>query len=814
MESMEASSPAFQSPSRSSQQLHFYLAVDHSEIEILKIDAQETVVELLGVLGRRPWLPIVVCCSSRDELDAVCSSLSTLPFISFAALYSDLGEKERASVLEKFRQATINWNQHLNSAVVVEEGLIVGPVAGLTLIAGNVGVILGLFPAHVTWTVYTVAKTNRFDIPLKLAILVALPALFGIWLGLSIAISVLVGVGYGFFTPWISAFEAFRQDTESNKFFHCLVDGTWGTIKGSCTVVTDFADLCYHSYPLYLKELRESPDSNELQTLRLIHVPGCIIVGIIGLVIDIPLFTAIAVVKSPYLLFKGWYRLAQDAINREGPFLEIACIPVAGLTILLWPIIVIGFVLTTIFASIFVGLYGAIVVFQERSFRRGVSYVIAVVGEFDEYTNDWLYLREGTIFPKPRYRMTKGSFSSEVSVIVHPTTVSRVNSSGSVEPPAMLVPSLVRSVSVRGAIQEVRMVQIWEHMMGWFEMEGKELLDQGVITPADLYESLKGRHGTESSIISVGLPSYALLHTLLRSIKAGAHGVLLLDGSEVTHLNRPQDKFLDWFFNPIMVLKDQIRVIKLGESEVRYLEKVVLFGNDEQRMEAWDNGGKTPKKNLRAAQIQGISRRMMGMVRSVSKLPTYRRRFRQVIKALITYWLEKQGLNRTGSMSSGDFIEEEEELTKREAALNMLTRNGNYVLVVSYGSMRRQITTRDGDTINIDVTVYLNGYHGDTSATFFCGDVDEKAKNLVTKEPLEKAISICGPGVEYKKIGKTIHDHADKHKYGVVRQFVGHGIGRVFHADPVVLYLLLWLIRLLSELASALQGTMKLDVWC
>jgi len=50
--------------------------------------AQETVVELLGVLGRRPWLPIVVCCSSRDELDAVCSSLSTLPYISLAALVS------------------------------------------------------------------------------------------------------------------------------------------------------------------------------------------------------------------------------------------------------------------------------------------------------------------------------------------------------------------------------------------------------------------------------------------------------------------------------------------------------------------------------------------------------------------------------------------------------------------------------------------------------------------------------------------------------------------------------------------------------
>lgn len=145
--------------------------------------------------------------------------------------------------------------------------------------------------------------------------------------------------------------------------------------------------------------------------------------------------------------------------------------------------------------------------------------------------------------------------------------------------------------------------------MGWFEIQGRELLDAEVLTPADLYESSKGRHGNESSIINVGLPSYALLHTLLSSIKAGAHGVLLLDGLDVTHLNRPQDKFLDWIFNPIIVLKDQIRAIKLGESEVRYLEKVVLFGNLEQRMEAWDNRDDTPQENVRAAQIQGISRR-------------------------------------------------------------------------------------------------------------------------------------------------------------------------------------------------------------
>ncbi|CAN8276470.1 unnamed protein product [Cochlearia groenlandica] len=117
MDSMETQSPpTFQSPSRSSQQLHFYLAVDRPQFKT------ETVVELLGVLGRRQWLPIVVCCSSRDELDAVCSSLSTLPYISLASLYSDLAERERAMVLDKFRQATIKWNQQANT-VVLEEGL-------------------------------------------------------------------------------------------------------------------------------------------------------------------------------------------------------------------------------------------------------------------------------------------------------------------------------------------------------------------------------------------------------------------------------------------------------------------------------------------------------------------------------------------------------------------------------------------------------------------------------------------------------------------------------------------------------------------
>ncbi|KAK9286025.1 hypothetical protein L1049_025228 [Liquidambar formosana] len=415
---------------------------------------------------------------------------------------------------------------------------LVGPVASLILILGNVGVILGLFPAHVAWTVYTLVKTNRFDGLVKVAILFALPALFGIWLGLSITGSVLVGVGYGFFTPWVSSFEAFRNDHESNKFMHCIVDGTWGTVKGSCTVVRDFADICYHSYPVYLKELRESPGSNDLQTLRLVHVPGCIVVGLVGLVVEIPLYTAIAIVKSPYMLFKGWHRLIHDLISREGPFLETACIPIAGLTILLWPLVVIGSILMAIFSSFFIGLYGSVVVYQERSFRRGVAYVIAMVAEFDEYTNDWLYLREGTVLPKPRYRNRKVLHSSELSVRGNHAAVAR---SGSVtlEAPAMLMPSLTPSRSVREAIQEVKMVQIWGNMMRACELRGKELLDGNVIAPADLYEWLKAKDANDASIIGVGLPCYSCLQTLFYSIKAGTGGLMLLDGVEVTPLNRP-----------------------------------------------------------------------------------------------------------------------------------------------------------------------------------------------------------------------------------------------------------------------------------
>ncbi|XP_031493429.1 uncharacterized membrane protein At3g27390 isoform X2 [Nymphaea colorata] len=544
------------------------------------------------------------------------------------------------------------------------KGLLFGPVASFLFILGNAVVIIGLFPAHLVWTVnavlkYAIHESLKLELlftisTLKVVILLALPVVFSLWLALGVSGSILVGIGYGFFSPWVATFEAFRIDDHSRKFLHCLVDGTWATVKGSCTVVRDCADVCYHSYSQFLKEMQEGNSSHETQTIRLMVVPACIMVGLMGLLVELPLFTVISVVKSPYMLFKGWWRLLHDLVSREGPFLETVCVPIAGLAILLWPLIVVASIVLAIFSSIFVGLYGSIVVYQEKSFRRGIAYVVAMVAEFDEYTNDYLYLREGSCLPKPQFRKKISHHSSSFSVgSVHepgglfpPLHQQMPSPDGS---PGMLIPNLVPTMSVQETIQEVKMVQIWEGMMRSCEVKGKGLIDVNAITMSDLKEwcsSSSNDSNNHAIIIGLGLPSYAILQSLLYSIKTGATGLVLSGGIEVTHLNGPQDRLFDWFFNPVIVLRDQIKAIKLGESELKFLEKFTLFGGNIQRMEAWENGSVVPQDMLRNAQIQAISRRLQGMTRSISKFPTYRRRYFKVVKTLMAYCLPmKEGMN-------------------------------------------------------------------------------------------------------------------------------------------------------------------------
>ncbi len=97
---------------------------------------------------------------------------------------------------------------------------------------------------------------------------------------------------------------------------------------------------------------------------------------------------------------------------------------------------------------------------------------------------------------------------------------------------------------------------------------------------------------------------------------------------------------------------------------------------------------------------------------------------------------------------------------------------------------------KNGDALNIDVTVIKDGYHGDTSKMFMVGDTPEWAQRLaqVTQECLYKGISVVRPGARLGDIGAIIQEHAHANRYSVVREYCGHGIGKVFHEDPQVLH--------------------------
>ena len=95
---------------------------------------------------------------------------------------------------------------------------------------------------------------------------------------------------------------------------------------------------------------------------------------------------------------------------------------------------------------------------------------------------------------------------------------------------------------------------------------------------------------------------------------------------------------------------------------------------------------------------------------------------------------------------------------------------------------------RAGDIVNVDVSVFLNGWHADLNETFLVGEVDEAGRRLVrvTHECLMKAIAICRPGTRYREVGDVITRHAHANGFSVVRAYCGHGTGDLFHCAPNV----------------------------
>lgn len=133
-----------------------------------------------------------------------------------------------------------------------------------------------------------------------------------------------------------------------------------------------------------------------------------------------------------------------------------------------------------------------------------------------------------------------------------------------------------------------------------------------------------------------------------------------------------------------------------------------------------------------------------------------------------------------------------------------LIANGAYPSALQYRGFPKSICTsvnevichgipdntvlQDGDIVNIDITAYKDGFHGDSNQTFLVGEVQDEVRLLVerTRESLNRAIAAVAPGRQINIIGRTIEAYAKRFGYGVVRDFTGHGIGRAFHSGLVI----------------------------
>jgi methionyl aminopeptidase len=128
----------------------------------------------------------------------------------------------------------------------------------------------------------------------------------------------------------------------------------------------------------------------------------------------------------------------------------------------------------------------------------------------------------------------------------------------------------------------------------------------------------------------------------------------------------------------------------------------------------------------------------------------------------------------------------------------------------------------DGDIVNIDITAYIGGVHGDTNATFLAGGVAEESRLLVerTREALMRGIRAVAPGRPLNAIGRVIESYARRFGYGVVRDFTGHGIGRTFHSGLVVPHFDDPSIGVIMETGMTFTiepmltlGTIEYDIW-
>uniref|UniRef100_A0A6N2MBL8 Uncharacterized protein n=1 Tax=Salix viminalis TaxID=40686 RepID=A0A6N2MBL8_SALVM len=162
-----------------------------------------------------------------------------------------------------------------------------------------------------------------------------------------------------------------------------------------------------------------------------------------------------------------------------------------------------------------------------------------------------------------------------------------------------------KSRTLKWEIQQYKAVQVWDWLFKACEVNGRILLRDGLINIQEIEESLvKG----SCKKLSIKLPTWSVLHCLLVSAKSDSPGLVISDDVELARNNGPREKVFEWLIEPLLIMKEQIKNLKLDENEEMCLKRLVMeFEN--KRPEEWDGTGFPSDENVRRAQLQAIIRR-------------------------------------------------------------------------------------------------------------------------------------------------------------------------------------------------------------
>ncbi|KAE8734594.1 Detected protein of confused Function [Hibiscus syriacus] len=581
------------------------------------------------------------------------------------------------------------------------KGIILCPPVCIVIMVGNSSIILGLLPYHCYFTYYSIVRAKLLGPFLKLVIFVFLPIVLILGVVVGIVGSIFGGILYGFLSPIFATFDAVGEG-KTDVFFHCFYDGTWSTVKGSFTVVKDFCDVCFHSYNSFMEDLQQKePPNGQYYEIRILYLLPALIAAVLGSMADFPVISLIALCKSPYMLFKGWHRLFHDLIGREGPFLETICVPFAGLAILLWPLVVVGAVLARW------SLVSSLVPMPRWLFTRNprfgsgfVTLLLPCPYMMNTATMSSTCQKDlacpGFIQHSSHYIINFGKFCYELSLTNRPQY--RRNRRGSIPRSDSLRPRPpARIDSLTNTRLELNPLELLEGLFDQCRVNGEKLVSEGLITSKDIEEakSIKG-----SRVVSIGLPAYCFLQALLRSVEASKSGILLSDNTEITATNRPKDTIFDWFLNPFLILKEQIKAENLSEEEKDYLGKLVLLCGDPAWLKDL-NIGSPPESERKRAELCALARRLQGITKSVSRYPTFRRHFEKLVNSL-SEDLSKKDSGGSGNSNSRSSKGDHRPAQRSKSSIARLFSNNSFKGSTSYNMSDQESQAVLGRDVQIE----------------------------------------------------------------------------------------------------------------